>query len=32
MAVATNWFDRHSFFFVCVFIFNNEKIYRFEVV
>ena len=30
MAVATNWFDSHSFF--CVFIFNNEKIYRFEVV
>ena len=30
MAVATNWFDSHSFF-VCVFIFNNEKIYRFEV-
>lgn len=31
MAVATNWFDSHSFF-VGVFIFNNEKIYRIEVV
>ena len=29
MAVATNWFDSHSFF---VFIFNNEKILRLEVV
>ena len=31
MAAATNRFDSHSFF-VYVFIFNNEKIYRFEVV
>lgn len=31
MAVATNWFDSHSF--LCVFfIFNNDKIYRLEVV
>lgn len=32
MAVATNWFDSHSFF-VCVFIFKSTalKLYKFKI-